>query len=487
VIGPVLSARRRQAADHFQGTTWWRMMLGMVDIGDLSDAERQVWDAFPTGRLVDWGTGNAEDDDPVGGADWGLDRQVRAEVLAALLSGAVEVEPGQVGEICLDRARIIGKLDLPGATFKHRMRLNACHVADGIDLSEATIRTLHLRGCHVGMIRLSGTKIDGVFDLEGAHLDGKDGIALTANRLTVTGAMGCHELQAGGEIQLVSASIGELNFGGAHLDGKDGVAMNADGLTVTGTMFCNEGFQAEGQIRLVSASIGGELDFRGAHLDSWFGLALLAQGITVGGAMLCDKGFRAEGQINLLGASIGGPLDFRGAHLDGKGEEALIADGLTVTASMFCHQGFQAVGGISLGLASIGSQLGFQGAQLDGRGGRALTADGLTVTAGMFCDKGFQAEGEVRLAGASIGGLLDLGGAHLHGVNGPALIAWEITVAGSMLCGAGFQAEGQINLAGASIRDLYFGDAYLDGKGHDALIADGSLRRFRPTPLVGEF
>ena len=83
-------------------------MLAMVAAGDLSDAERRVWDAFPTGRPVRFGTGNAEDDDPAGGEGWGPDRQVRAEVLAALLCGAVEVEPGQAGEIYLGRARIIG-------------------------------------------------------------------------------------------------------------------------------------------------------------------------------------------------------------------------------------------------------------------------------------------------------------------------------------------------------------------------------------------
>ena len=70
------------------------MMLGMAVAGDLSDAERQVWDAFATGKLVDFGTGDAEDDDPAGGESWGLDRQVRAQVLAMLLCGAVEV--GQV-------------------------------------------------------------------------------------------------------------------------------------------------------------------------------------------------------------------------------------------------------------------------------------------------------------------------------------------------------------------------------------------------------
>src|SRR5277367_2993537 len=77
------------------------MMPGMAVAGDLSDAERRVWDAFPTGAPVAFGTGRAEDDDPAGGEGWGPDRQVRAEVLAALLYGAVEVQPGPAGEIHL--------------------------------------------------------------------------------------------------------------------------------------------------------------------------------------------------------------------------------------------------------------------------------------------------------------------------------------------------------------------------------------------------
>jgi len=131
------------------------MMLGMAVAGDLSDAERQVWDAFATGKLVDFGTGDAEDDDPAGGESWGLDRQVRAQVLATLLCGAVEVGAGQTGGILLSRARVVGELRLPDATLKHRLKLNACRVADGIDLSEATTRTLDLRGCNIGPIRLN--------------------------------------------------------------------------------------------------------------------------------------------------------------------------------------------------------------------------------------------------------------------------------------------------------------------------------------------
>jgi hypothetical protein len=314
------------------------MMLGMVVTGNLSDAERRVWDAFPAGRLVEFGTGNAEDDNPAGGEGWGLDRQVRAEVLAALLCGAVEVKPGQVGAIHVARARIIGKLELPGATFKHRLRLNECYVGDGIDLSEATTRTLDLRGCHVGAIYLYSAKINGDFRLSGARLDGNEGHALTAERLTITESMLCDEgFQANGEVNLTSASIGgQLSFRGAHLDcGNGWLALNGRGLTVTDEMLCVEGFQANGVVNLTAASIGGQLGFRGARLDGEGRPALIAEHLTVAADMFCDEGFQADGVVNLTAASIGGQLTFSGAHLDGgDGPAALIAQNLTA-ADMF--------------------------------------------------------------------------------------------------------------------------------------------------------
>jgi hypothetical protein len=215
----------------------------MIVAGDLSDAEQRVWDAFPTGMLVDYGTGNAEDDDPARGDSWGSNRQVRAEVLAMLLCGAVDVEAGETGGIYLARARVVGKLRLPDATLKHPLRLNDCWVGDGVDLSDATTRTLDLGGCHIGPIRLDCAKIKGIFNLGGAHLDGKDGPALSAEDLTVTAAMLCDEgFQAAGEIDLFGASIGsQLNFEGAHLDGRDRPALSAQRLTVTTDMHCGEG------------------------------------------------------------------------------------------------------------------------------------------------------------------------------------------------------------------------------------------------------
>jgi hypothetical protein len=179
---------------------------------------------------VTFGTGNAEDDDPEGGEGWGEDRQVRAEVLVALVSGAVEVDPGQVGAVYLRHARVIGKMDLPGAAFKHLLRLEECRIADGIDLSEATTRTLRLTDCYIGPIRLLDAKINGTFMLRGTHLDGKNEAALAADGLTVTADIFCDRgFRADGEVSLVSASVdGGVSFRAAHLDGKDGRALNAE-------------------------------------------------------------------------------------------------------------------------------------------------------------------------------------------------------------------------------------------------------------------
>jgi hypothetical protein len=248
----------------------------MAITGGLAAAEQRLLGAFPTGRLEEFGTGDAEHGDPAGGEAWGQHRQVRAKVLAELLCGAVAVKPGQVGEVYLDRVRVIGKLELQGGTLKHGLRLHNCYVPEGIDLSEATAQTIELQGCHVGAIRLDRAKINGVFILSGAHLDGKGGPALTA-----------------------------------------------ENLTVTTSMICDKGFRAHGRVDLNGASIGGFLTFSGAYLDGKGGPALTVQSLTVTTSMICDREFRAQGQVDLHGASIGSQLAFRGAHLNGNNRPAL--------------------------------------------------------------------------------------------------------------------------------------------------------------------
>jgi hypothetical protein len=423
--------------------------------GGLSDAEVRVFKAFPSGSLVKLGSGNAKDD-PECTAGWGPDQLVRAGFLASLLCGAVEVEPGLVGAVNIEGACIIGELGFPQVTFKHRLRLRNCYLPDGINLEEASVRTLLLDGCRIAAIYLLGAKIDGSLTLSGAYLGGKGRRAMAADRLTLTGNMWCNKgFQAYGEIGLSGASVGgQLIFRGAHLEGNGEPALTADGLKVSDAMFCDEGFQACGPVRLVGARIGGQLHLDAAHLAGNGEPALTADGLTVTDSLFCRQGFRADGQIRINDARIGGELNLNGARLDGKGRPALTADRARVTGNMLCSEGFQASGEVRLAGASIGSQLNFTGARLDRKDGLALIAEWLSVTGNMYCNDGFRALGAVNLSSASIGGQLIFSGGRIDGKDEPALYAQGLTVAREMFLDEGFRADGTLDLTGAKIGSL---------------------------------
>jgi hypothetical protein len=469
----------------------------MVALEELSDTERLVWDAFPTGRLVNLLTGTAEDDDPAAGEHWGEDRQVRAEVLLALLSGAVRAEPGQAGVVNVQGARVVGSIGLPGATFSHAFSLNRCYIGDGIDLTAATTASVCLSNCHVGRVVVANMKISGTFILNGSHLTGKDEAALNAYGLSVTGDMqGIGGFIAEGGVILQGATIGgSLLLSGAHLDGKDRPALAASLLTVTGVMACNEGFRADGQITLDSASVGMGIAFMDAHLDGKEEAAVSASHLKVGGDMLCNQ-TTAEGGMNLVASKIGGLLAFNGAHLNGKNEPgintmtaeidslqpdgahlkgrdepALNASGLTVTGDMLGVGGFRADGGVILLGARIGGSLVLSGAHLDGKNRPALTASLLTVTGIMQCDKEFRADGQIILDSASVGMSISFTNAHLDGKEEAAVRASHLKVGGGMLCNQ-TTAEGGMNLLASKIGGLLaFDGAHLNSRTGAALFA----------------
>jgi hypothetical protein len=461
------------------------MMLLMV-VDELSDAERRVWLAFPTGQLVDFGTANGETDDPAHSDSSGSGRQVRAEVVASLLCGAIPVKPGHIGKVALRAARVTGLIDLREAVIEHSLSLDKCDVRGGIDLTEAVTRSVRLVACCVGPVRMSRAYVKGQLDASGAQLNGNGGPALDADGLTVTGDVLCGQgFHADGEIRLRGASIGgQLSFRSAHLDGRGQPALDAERLAVTGDTLGDEGFRADGEIRLLLANIGGQLILSGAQLNGRNRPALDADGLAIASDIFCDEGFNADGEthlpgasirgelilsgarfggeVRLVGASIGGRLILSGAQLDGRGRPALNADQLNITGSMLCDEAFRANGETRLTGATIGGQLNFSGARLDGGNGPALTADGLTVTAGMYCERGFHSKGQIGLRDARIGGPLSFSSAQLRANDQPALKADRLAATAGMFCHNGFQADGEIRLRSARIDGpLSFRDAEL--------------------------
>ena len=98
---------------------------------------------------------------------------------------------------------------------------------------------------------------------------------------------------------LMAAHLPQLVLSGSRVPGLD-----ADRLTTTGTVFLDEKFEAEGEVRLLGAEIGGNLDCSGGSFDGASGDALCADGLRLTGALFLRE-TSISGAINLATARIG--------------------------------------------------------------------------------------------------------------------------------------------------------------------------------------
>jgi hypothetical protein len=177
--------------------------------------------------------------------------------------------------------------------------------------------------------------------------------------------------EAQGSVDLAGATIGgDFDGHGGHFRSKKNTLV-ADRIKVNGGLILGPGFEAGGTVRLRGATIGGDFDGRGGHFSRTSdspqeNIALNAERIRVDSSVLLGSSaaegktqadpFQAEGEVILTGASIGGDLNCQGGQFNGK-PRSLSAEGLAVKQSAFFSRGFRAQGRVSLFDASIGSFL----------------------------------------------------------------------------------------------------------------------------------
>lgn len=283
--------------------------MAVLIYDELTAAERALWDAFPEGRWVDLRTGVPEEDDPAAGAQWGTERTVRGEVVAALLLGGGPTRPGGVAALRLAGARITGALDLAGAEIGSPVWLKWCRLEQPVSLHAATTRTVHITAGRVPGVDAGLARVEGHLDLTGSVLET-------------------------GSLTLVNAQVtGELRLNGARITAPGRWGVFAGGLAMGGGVYCREGFFTRGGVRLVGAQLPGGLFMRGARLESPQGEALVADRADASAVELSD-GFRATGTVRLRGARIADLLTLDGATLDGTGT-ALFGVGMQVGALDF--------------------------------------------------------------------------------------------------------------------------------------------------------
>ena len=352
------------------------------------------------------------------------------------------------------------------------IHLHGAWISEGLDLAHVSIHyALMLSNCHFGasVIMLH-------MECPALYLNGSRLVqGLNADGLTTKGNVNLRDdFSAEGEVRLLGASIGgDLSCVGGKFHNSDGNALHADGLTTGGNVALRDGFSAEGEVRLLSADIGRNLSCTGGKFNNPDGRALSVDGLTAQGSVNLRDNFSAEGEVRLLGADIGGNLDCKGGKFNNAGGAALSADRLTTKGNVALRDGFSAEGEVRLLGASIGGDLSCVGGKFHNVGGNAISADKLTTKGSVNLAGGFSAEGEVRLLNANIGGNLVCVDGKFNNSDGYALFADGLTTKGNVFLRNSFFAEGEVRLLGANIgMNLDCADGKFHNPGGYALVAD---------------
>jgi len=290
----------------------------------------------------------------------------------------------------------IPETDLNGAERKvlgaFRAHEPAVPFADDSPVTDKNIRGDFLRGLFLG-------EYDGRADyrgtcIVGAVINDEFNLEFCETKFSVR----FHNCTFTQKIELRQLTCPELYFCDCTLE----KGINAVGAKVAGSVFLRDGFNAEGDVNLVGADVGGQLVCAGGKFWNKEGKAINAQDIKVAGdVFLCDK-FKAEGEVRLVGAEVGG-LACAGGHFQNEEGIALNAQSIKVAGGVFLRDGFKAEGEVNLVGAEVG-QLDCPGGSFQNEKGLALNAQSIKVAAEVFLCDGFNAEGEVFFANATIGG-----------------------------------------------------------------------------------
>jgi len=285
-------------------------------------------------------------------------------------------------------------------------------------------------------IRVKGARIDGELDLEFARIS----FPLYFEKCAFPGG-----------INIRYAEIRGLFLIGTHTG-----PIYGDGVKIEGSVYLRNGFKAEGEVRLLGATIGGDLSCIGGQFINKGADALSADRLNViKGSVFLNNGFKAEGEVWLVGATIGGNLECDGSQFINPGRNALNADGVEIEGGVFLRKGFKADGEVRLLGATIGGDLDCEKGEFINKGARALNGNRMQVEGSVFLRNGFKAEGEVNLIGATIGGVLDCEKGMFINPTGYALLAANSNIKGGAYLRKSFQADGVVSLVGATI------DSYL--------------------------
>lgn len=395
-----------------------------VTFTELTGAEQLLWEAFPRGAWVDLGMVDV----PAGGLRdaIGLDpsRIIRAEVIGALLLGAVRADAGWAAGIRLRGAVVTGQLHLAGASVAWPVACERCWFDSEISFAECSVKTISVVDSQLPAFNGTRMRLDGILDLRGS---------------AISGIVRLDQAKATGQLCMREARVGTASAGAVALGT---VAVSASGLAVDGDVDAFR-LEAHGAVSMPSATITGSLDLASARITCPAQQALVMDYSVIGGKLDCRQ-IIVEGEFRILNSRVTAMILMSGARLGNPGEVAFSGGGLRADGGVFLTGGFTAEGEIRLVGARLAANLTMKSATFDNPGGVAVNLERASIGS---CDGiGLTCKGQLSLTGARISGDLDLAGAALDAGDGrPALLGQRAWIDGKLVL-SGIKAQGEVDL-----------------------------------------
>lgn len=452
-------------------------------LGRLTETERRVWAAFPRGELVDLRVGDPVLDDPAAADRWGAEREVRGEVIAALLLGARRGEPGCVAAVRIAGARVTGEIRADHGSVDAQLLLSQCRLEGPVNLDEAVTGPIDLSASRLTTLSAYGAHIRGTLQLRDAVVEGTPELAVHLDGSTIDGSLYARRIRVHGSFCLINAAVhGQVTFIDAKLVNctPGGKSLNAGGVKIGRSLLAHR-LWSLGELRLPGAQIGSALALDGATLIGRDGTSFHGRSLTVASsatfrkdAEVSAKPFTSYGTMNLQGARIGGGLFFTGARLRGSGpltgpdgeaaklKPLLAASRISVAESVYLTSGFATRGEIRLTGAQIAGHLDLSGMDSPG----ALVSLFSATAVGGVNDDPASWPGRLNLDGFTYGSFSRYLGARER----LGMIARQITATGRV---GGFRAHPYEQLA------AYYRQLGEDGEARTVLLAKQRAQRAR--------
>ena len=243
--------------------------------------------------------------DPAHADKWGMEREVRADLIRWLCVDPRAKALVDPQGIRLLGARITGKLYLADVMVPFALTLRNCSISERMTFEHASLPRLDLGGCYTGEIDGRASVIHGDLILDSVHASGE----VWFNDSIIDGDLGAR----GGHFTHSAVEPHETE--GAFFR----KALDLESSRIGGDVWLCYGFEADGAVDLITATIGTSLVFSGTF-NNPNNIAIMAQGLAVTSEVFFGGIFgkiHVNGSVVLGSARVGATVFVQHATFSG--------------------------------------------------------------------------------------------------------------------------------------------------------------------------